>query len=233
MLKHGDSIAIAVSGGKDSLSLLHILNKIVPKHGSHLMAVTVDEGIDGYRSEALANATKISRELGIKHEVLSFKEVFGITLDQALKRRLDEKIAACTICGIFRRRVLDMAVERIGVNTIVTAHNLDDVLQTFLMNLLSGDMKRVRLNVPSSNPSTGFKAIRIKPFMEIPEAEIAFYAYLQDIPLQTNTCPYMDESIRSEARVILNNLELGHPGIKFHRRWNRGHLQSTDTTRRR
>ena len=81
MLKFDDHLAVAVSGGKDSLSLLHILAKLKrfrPK--TSLTAVTVDEGISGYRDEALEIAAENCRQLEIPHHVVSFKELYGFTL---------------------------------------------------------------------------------------------------------------------------------------------------------
>ncbi len=83
------------------------------------------------------------------------------------------------------------------------------------MNLLSGDVKRIAFSRPTPEGSERFPIRRIKPLMEIPEAEIALFAYLKGIPFQATTCPYAHESIRSRAREILNQLEAEHPGIKY------------------
>lgn len=213
MLSHGDNIAVAVSGGKDSLSLLTVLSEICISHGSKLQAITIDEGIDGYRIEAVNIATNHSTRLKIPQFTISFKECFNYTLDEALS--IERKTSSCSICGVLRRRAIDIAAQKIGANVVATAHNLDDVIQTFFINLLSGDLKRVRWLKPSLEAKSEFGMRRIKPFMEIYEAEIAFYAFLKEIPFQSARCPYRDESIRSEIREVLNTFETKHPGVKY------------------
>ena len=217
LLKYGDRVAVALSGGKDSISLLIVLKKLCEGQGSKLYAITVDEGIKDYREEAVQLAKNVCEELSVPQTIVSFEELFGSSLDALLASRR-RRISACTVCGVLRRRALDTAAERLGVDVVATAHNLDDFLQTFFINLFSGDLKRIRWLDPSlarKNESIEFKVRRVTPFMEIYEEEIAFFAYLQNIPLQTYSCPYRDESMRSELRTIFNGLEKRHSGIKY------------------
>lgn len=215
MLSYGDKIGVAVSGGKDSLTLLHILAEITKGHTSEIAALIVDEGIEGYREEAVKHAIDACEELGVRYHILSFKDAYSLTLDEAIKLRRDNSLAACTICGALRRRAIERLAKEAGVDVVATAHNLDDILQTFLMNLFTGDTRRIGRSRVLDEPSELFTVKRIKPLMEIPEAEVALFAYLKGIPFQRASCPYMNESIRSEVRSILNEVELRHPGIKF------------------
>jgi uncharacterized protein (TIGR00269 family) len=215
LLKHGDKVGVAVSGGKDSLTLLKILSGLCRHHASTILAMTVDEGVSGYREEAIDLCKEFTGELDIPHCVVSFKELFGFSLDDVIRFRRVERISACSICGILRRRAIDIAARNLGVNVIATAHNLDDVIQTFMINLLNGDMARVRWFNPAIDPKEEFFVRRIRPLMEVYEKEIALYAFLKDTPFQTVSCPYMNEGIRSEIRSMLNALEEEHPGIKY------------------
>lgn len=218
MLKYGDKVAVALSGGKDSTSLLHILKKIMEGHGSELYALTIDEGIEGYRKESIENAMKITEELSIPLIVRSYKGYFGLSLDEAMEARTKNSlsITSCAACGPLRRRAIDRAAEELGVNVIATAHNLDDILQTFYINLYSGDVERIRWLDPEYKPQSGnFKMRRIKPVMEVYEQELAFFAYIRKLPFQSESCPYMNEGIRTEIRNNLNALERNHPGIKY------------------
>ena len=214
MFRHGDRIGVAVSGGKDSLSLLKVLAKVTEGHGSELVALTIDEGIEGYRAESLSYASDVARQLGVSHIVFSYKELFGFSLDELLKERRT-KLTSCAICGTLRRRALDMAAIKVEADVLATGHNLDDMVQTFMINLLNGDLKRIAWLNSSKAPSGGFRMRRVHPFLEIYEKEIALYAFGAGTPLQTIPCPYMDEGIRSSVRAYLNGLEEKHPGMKY------------------
>jgi len=214
LLNHGDAIGVAVSGGKDSLTLLRILNELSKPHTSKIFAITIDEGISGYREEAIKICKNLTEELNIPHHVFSFKELYDLSLDEAIRLR-EGKVSACSICGILRRRALDMAAKELEVDVLATAHNLDDILQTFVINLLNGDINRIRWLDPVIKPRSEFFVRRVRPLMEIYEKEIVMYAFLNDTQFQTVTCPYMNEGIRSEIRSMINALEEEHPGIKY------------------
>ena len=210
MIKNGDLVCVAVSGGKDSLALLHVLHKMSKTHNFEIKVATIDEGIPGYRNESLEIVRNFCSTLNVEYKIYSYKELFDLTIDEALQKRESEKTSSCSICGTFRRRAIDYAAKDLGADVIATAHNLDDVLQTFLINVLSGDIKKIGWMNPNSDKP--FK--KIKPFCEIYEAEIVFYAFSNDIPFQTEPCPHMNEGIRTEIREFFNSLENQHSGIK-------------------
>jgi len=219
MFKLDDKIMVAVSGGKDSITLLHILVKIeknFPK--SSLCAVTVDEGIEGYRDEALNFATENCRKLGVEHVVISFKDLYGVKLDelaQMIRGKKENGITPCAYCGVLRRRALNLAARKARVNKLATAHNLDDETQTILLNMIHGDALRIARVKPVLNEKHPKFVQRAKPFTEVPEREVAFYAYLRKIKFQGVPCPYAPTALRSDIRTMLNRLEEKHAGTKF------------------
>ena len=213
MLMPGEKVAVAVSGGKDSLSLLRVLAGLYSRRRNALVAITVDEGVAGYREEAVEHASSLAKELDVEHAVLSYKELFGFSLDQALNWKEEREVSSCSFCGVFRRRAIDEAAVRAGATVVATAHNLDDFVQTFMMNLMHGDVARLGWLDPAYSDDS-FPVRRVKPFMEIYEAEVALYAYQAGIPFQSVSCPYMHEGLRSEVRDYLNVMESNHPGIK-------------------
>jgi len=221
MLNPDDKILVAVSGGKDSVTLLHILAKLekdFPK--ASLCAVTVDEGIRGYRDQALKFAVKNCRKLGVEHTVTSFKDLFGVKLDELVKI-IEEKTRAkggltpCAYCGVLRRRALNVAAREAGADKLATAHNLDDEAQTILLNLVHGDPLRIARVKPFLNEKHAKLVQRVKPLCEVPEKEIAFYAYLRRIEFQGVPCPYAFTALRNDIRVMLNRMEERHAGVKF------------------
>jgi len=221
MLKPADKIMVAVSGGKDSVALLHILAKIekaFPK--TSLCTVTVDEGIKGYRDEALKFAISNCRKLGINHAITSFKELYGYSLDEIVKMALEKGesgkgLTPCAYCGVLRRRALNLAARKAGVDKLATAHNLDDETQTILLNILHGDVLRIARVKPVLAEVHPKFVQRVKPMCEVPEKEIALYAYLKRIEFQSVPCPYAPTALRSDIRIMLNRMEEKHAGIKF------------------
>jgi len=218
MIEYGDKVAVGVSGGKDSLSLLYVLKMLFDQHpnnGNELVAVTIDEGIKGYRDESLQIVKDFCAQLNIESKVLSYQSLFGIDMDQAMVQRSSQKISSCSMCGTFRRRAIDIAAETVEADIVATAHNMDDQLQTFMINLLAGDVERIGWIYPEPVQYTQTGIKKVKPFVEIYEYEIAFYALQRDIPFQSEECPYMNESIRTDLREFFNRLERDHPGIKY------------------
>jgi uncharacterized protein (TIGR00269 family) len=215
MIRHGDTVAVAVSGGKDSLVLLNVLKNTLASQDSQLVAITVDEGIRGYRDESLSIVKNFCESIGVENRIMSFSELFGISMDKAMEVRPSEKISSCSMCGTFRRRALDLLAESCGANVVATGHNLDDYVQTFLINLFAGDVERIGWTYPEPVEYGITELRKIKPLMEIYEREIVLYAIHTNIPFQSEECPYKDESIRSAFRNHLNNLEKIHPGIKY------------------
>ncbi len=211
MIQNDELVAVAVSGGKDSLALLKIMNHMAANHNFRIKAITIDEGIPGYRNEALEIVRQFCEEQNVDFKVYSYKELFELSLDEALSLRENDKTSSCSICGTLRRRAMEYAAKDIGANVIATGHNLDDTLQTFVINMLSGDTSKVGW----MNPDTSGNTLRkIKPFCEIYESEIVFYAFTNNIPFQSEPCPHMNEGIRTEIREFLNSLENQHSGIK-------------------
>ena len=219
MFHFDDRIAVAVSGGKDSVSLLHVLAKIekrFPK--ASLVAITVDEGIKGYRDEALKIAAENCQDLDVEHETVSFKKSFGHTFDDMVKlvgQKRDNNQTPCAYCGVLRRKALNMAARDIGADKVATGHTLDDETQTVLLNIFHGDVLRIAKEKPYTDKVHAKLIPRIKPFCEIPEKETALYAYAKRIRFQSTPCPYASDALRNDARVILDRLEEKHPGMKF------------------
>ncbi len=215
MFAPDDHIAVAVSGGKDSLTLLMILKKLCARFPrTRITAITVDEGIAGYREEAVDLASTYCKKLGVDHEIVSFKELYGYGLDDFLLGKR-ERMTACSYCGVFRRKAINIGAKRVNASKIVTAHNLDDIVQTYLLNLFQGDVERfARFNPVLQDPRGRFLP-RVKPLCEVPEREVAMYGYAEGLSFQSASCPYMTEALRNELRTMLNRLEIAHPGVLF------------------
>lgn len=216
MLRPNERIVIAVSGGKDSLSCLYILYNIEKKKfpDSKLIVVTIDEGINNYRSDSINIVKRNCKKLGLEHYVYSFKKIFGYNLDEIVINS-NNFLSPCSYCGILRRQAINIAVKEIKATKLVTAHNLDDETQSIIMNFLRGDISKMVLNNRSREVESTRIIPRMKPLCLIPEIEILNYAILKKIEFQTTFCPYHESSIRSNVRKFLNELEEKHAGIKY------------------
>ena len=214
MIKKGEKIGVALSGGKDSLSVLHVLHDIVSKQRTtRIVAIAIDEGIKGYRDKSLETAKKYCVSNEIDLEIASFENEFGYTLDKALKK-LD--VNSCSICGVFRRYLLNKKAKELKVTKLVTGHNLDDEAQSVIMNMFRNTIETsARLG-----PVTGIKSHkgfikRIKPLYFLTEKEIMTYAFLNKLTDDFNECPYSTDSFRGEIRDVLNKLDNKYPSSKY------------------
>ena len=218
MLEFDDRIAVAVSGGKDSVSLLHILANMEQNYPkASLVAITVDEGIRRYRDEALKIAAENCKKLDIEHHTASFKELYGYTLDEIIKhlKKGKNKLTPCAYCGVLRRKALNIVARDVKADKLATAHTLDDETQTILLNILHGSPLRIARVKPLTDKAHPKLVQRMKPFCEIPEKETTLYAYAKKIAFQSIPCPYASEALRNDIRLFLQGMEEKHAGITF------------------
>jgi len=212
MIEKDDTVAVALSGGKDSMVALHVLNSLFGNRPDiSIMAISIDEGIKGYRKKTIRAAKSLCKELDVPHTIVSFDESFGWTLDQIVQVRKDK--FPCSFCAALKRALLNRTAQALGATKVVTGHNLDDEAQSVLMNVLRGDVDRLVRLVPTSiRPGL---VPRIKPLRDVPEAEIALYAQIEHLPVDFTQCPYKGLSLRGEVECILNDFEDRHPGTMY------------------
>lgn len=205
-------IGVAVSGGKDSIVALHIIYDIFSKRSNiEIYGITVDEGIKGYRDKSLIFAKNNCKKLGIRHYTISFKDEIGITMDEIAKKQ--DELGECSYCGVFRRFCLNNKSKELGLDKIVTGHNLDDMAQSILMNFVNGDLKKLARLGPHKKVQPGLVP-RMLPFRTIPEKEDTLYAILKKIEYHDAECPYSKTALRGDFRDIIDNMEYKKPGTR-------------------
>ena len=213
LLDKGDKVLVALSGGKDSVTALEILNSFRKRHIIDICAVTVDEGIANYRQAGVDIATRHAERLGIEHKVVSLKEDYGITLDEIMQR--ENHKGSCTYCGVFRRTIINKAAREMGATKIATGHNLDDEVQAIMMNYLEGNTDNLtKLGAKTESKADEF-TVKIKPLREIPEREIGLYVVAKELEVHFDSCPYAMQSFRGEISDVMNQLAEKHPTIKY------------------
>ena len=217
LLERGDRVAVAVSGGKDSLTTLYLLKKFSAVLGIEVFGLAIDEGIRGYREYKLEALRRFSREIGVEVHVARFSEYFGSTLDNMVEI-LEERgfvYKPCTVCGVFRRYLVNKVARELGATKVATGHNLDDEIQVFVMNFLRGGL----VNVAREGILTGLyehpKLVpRVKPLYFCREREVLAYTIISGIETPFVECPYVVYSLRHKIRRWLNRLEKERPGSK-------------------
>lgn len=203
LLKKGESVVVACSGGKDSTATLHLLKKF---HGK-VVALAIDEGISGYREKTLVDLEKFCKTNQIELRTYSFEREVGKTLDNMLK----QKTHPCTVCGTFRRYLLNKHAKRF--DKLATGHNMDDESQAVLMNLMKGNADLIWNSTPITSEVKGFVQ-KIKPLYFCSEKEVAAYVVIKGFDVGFTECPNMSKSFRNQVRDVLNDYESKNKGTK-------------------
>lgn len=213
-----EKILLALSGGKDSTVLLHILAKYYKK-GRIIEALIIDEGVKNYREKAVKTAINNCKNLGIKHYIINFKKEFGITNDELMPvLENNPKLGGtCAFCGVLRRNIMNKYAKKLNSQKLATGHNLDDEVQSFVMNVFNNDFERMKRMGAEAGiiKHKGFVK-RIKPLYETPEKEIIAYCAYKNIKhYSEECCPYSYSAKRNEYREMLNTFEDRFPGTQY------------------
>jgi len=198
LLRKSDKVVVALSGGKDSVSVLYILHKF----GYNVEGLMIDLYLGDWSKIHNKKMTKFCGELGVPLTIVDLKKELGqgMSFIKAVLKK-EKNLTGCTVCGIIKRWILNKWAKKFGADKLVTGHNLDDEAQNVLMNFLKGN---VMLGVNSS-PATGGKAVkgfvqRVKPLFFVPESEIMEYARSKKFDILYDKCPCAFGTYRVETR---------------------------------
>jgi len=211
LIDANELVAVALSGGKDSVLTLHILADLMEELKFDLVAVSIDEGISGYRSEGVEAARVNCEKLGIELVEGSFKQDYDFDLDDLYGLYQ----SSCIPCGVFRRQLLNKISNQLGADKLATGHNLDDEIQSFLMSLAKAELRRFYKFGPKLDRIHPDMVPRIKPIWKILEKDVGTWAVLNNIEVHFAECPYSETSLRSKIKGYLNKLEVKKPGTKL------------------
>lgn len=215
LIKRGERIGVAVSGGKDSTVCFLVLGKLSKELDFEVVGILIDEGIGGYREHTITFVREVAKKYGLNLRIYSFKEEFGYTLDEMVKIA-EEKASwmkPCTICGVLRRWLLNKAAIELNLDKLATAHTINDEVQTFFMDLIKNNQR----DLERLGPITGVSKIegfiqRIKPFYFIWEKETMTYILSLGLFPPLHECPYAPLGDRWKVRFALYDLEEKYPG---------------------
>lgn len=203
MIEEGDRIAIGVSGGKDSVTLLALLaemRKFYPKSYS-LEAFTIDMGLNGMDFSPI---TSFCHKLDIPYHII--KTEIGPILFEYRKEK-----NPCSLCAKMRRGALGKAITDAGIHKIALGHHHDDAIETFFMSLIYEG--RISCFEPVTYLDRS-QVTQIRPLLYIPEKTIEHFAEKYCLPVVENTCPADKHTKREETKALISELILRFPGIK-------------------
>jgi len=213
LVDKNDNLGVACSGGKDSTTVLYMIHKIFGNRSDiKITAIAIDEGIKGYRSIYLKQLERFCKEHGITLKIYSFKKEFGKSLDDILKKN---KMKPCSVCGVLRRYLLNKKSQELKFDKLVTGHNLDDEVQSVLMNQFRNNVNVSARLGPITGVIKNKKFVpRVKPLYLLTDKEIKAYALLKDFVDGFVECPYSSDSYRGDIRNMLNEFEWHYAGTK-------------------
>lgn len=205
LLEPDDRIMVALSGGKDSYTMLHVLRLLERRlpFQVELIAVHLDQQQPGYDGRPLVEWLEAS---GASFEILS-EDTYSVVTDH-----LDDQQTYCSLCSRLRRGILYTAAERLGCNKIALGHHRDDSLETFLMNLFYAG-KLQAMPAAYTTDDGRFKVIR--PLIECAERDIARFAELAAFPiLPCNLCGSQTGLKRDAMTKMMDEMERTHPNVR-------------------
>ena len=207
LIEPGDRILVAVSGGKDSATLLDLLSRARRKApiDFELVALHLDQGQPGYDGAPLAAWLQ---ELGVPFEI-AYEDTYSIVLEDAERNATR---TYCRLCSRLRRGILYTAAERLGCNKLALGHHRDDALETLLLNLLYAGRLQAMPAIYTTNDGR-FRVIR--PLIECAEREIAAHARAAGYPIiPCNLCGSQENLKRERVARLLDELEREQPAVR-------------------
>lgn len=203
MIQDGDKIAVGISGGKDSLTLLYALSTLrrFYPHPFELHAVTVDLGFENLN---LGKIEALCKELDVPYTIVP-TQIASIVFDQRKEKN------PCALCAKMRKGALNEAIREAGCNKIAYAHHKDDVVETLMLSLIYEGrfhtfapvtfLDRMNLTV-------------IRPLVYMKEADVIGFVHKHDVPVVKSPCPADGHTRREYVKQLLRQLNLENPGVK-------------------
>lgn len=204
MIQENDKIMVAISGGKDSWTLLHILQTMKKKAPIKfdLIAVKIDYPNTNQENERIKN---YCLSIGINTEIIY------TNINKIIRDNLNKKKSLCAFCARLRRGFLYTAYNKFAVTKLALGHHREDNNETLLMNLFfSSQIKGMSPKYRSDNK----KHVIIRPMISVSEEDIDNFVKYSDFPIIDNNCPFGKSHERNKMKKLLNELEKKYPNIK-------------------
>jgi uncharacterized protein (TIGR00269 family) len=207
-----DRVLVAVSGGKDSLTLWDVL--LTNGYRAEGLYINLAIPDNGYSDESEKRARAFAESRGASLQVVNIRDTYGMSVPELARRRLrGQKV--CSLCGLVKRHVMNRVACDGGYAAIATGHNTDDEAAVLLQNTLhwqAGYLARQSPVLPSSHPRL---ARKVKPLCLTYERESAAYALVRGIDYIYDECPYSVGARSLFLKEVLNQIESRSTGAKF------------------
>lgn len=206
-------VLVAVSGGKDSLGLWDVLQRL----GYQADGLYIDLGIDGwtgYSSTSHRMAAAFAERRGLKLHVVDVPAELGAPIPVAARLSNRNAHKPCSVCGLSKRHIMNRLARDLGYEVLATGHNLDDEVAVLFGNTLHWATGYLARQGPVLDAEPGFVR-KVKPFCRLYERETAAYALLQGIEYVYDECPHADGSTSIYYKDVLNRMETERPGVKL------------------
>jgi uncharacterized protein (TIGR00269 family) len=210
MIAPGERVLVAVSGGKDSLSLWDILLRL----GYTAEGIYINLGIPhlSYSDVSQQKVEQFAAQHGAAFRVVNVKDEYGETIPEAARRKRGR--SPCSTCGLVKRHIMNQVARDGGYAVLATGHNMDDEAAVLFQNALhwaTGYLARQAPALPASHPGLVRK---VKPLIRLYEREMAAYALVRGIDYVYEECPYSKGATTLFYKDLLNRLEEASPGAK-------------------
>ncbi|MCS7199521.1 MAG: asparagine synthase-related protein [Caldimicrobium sp.] len=186
MFDFKDRVGIFLSGGKDSSTLAFLLKRLYPT--LNIQGIYLNLGIRYYSDQAQKTVENLCEKLNIPLFVYNLPKEEGFSIDEFILTDFKSKI--CSVCGTIKRYLFSKLAKNLGLTVIATGHHLDDLLSTYLTLFFQGDFESIKRLAPVSPPIFPGQAKKIKPLFSLPEREILYLALLEELPLESCSCPH-------------------------------------------
>lgn len=203
LITDGDHIAIGISGGKDSLTLLYALcglQKFYPKHFT-LTAISVDLGFTNFN---LSPVQKLCEKLEVPYHII--KTDIGKILFEVRRES-----NPCALCAKMRKGALNKAAKELGCNKVAYAHHMDDIIETMLLSLI---YEGRFYSFPPYTYLDRMELAVIRPMLLVPEADVIGFSHKYELPICKNPCPADGNTKREYVKQLLAQLNHENPGLK-------------------
>lgn len=203
MIQEGDKIAVGISGGKDSLTLLHALNglkRFYPKRFD-IIAITVDLG---FKNIDFAGIKAMVEGLDVPYHIVS-TDISQIIFEDR------KETNPCSLCAKMRKGALNQLAKELGCNKIAYAHHKDDVVETMMMSLIYEG------RIHTFSPITYLDRMDltvIRPLMYMNEADVVGFVNKMDLPVLKSACPVDGYTKREYVKELLKSINTETPGVK-------------------